>query len=238
MSRPAAPKAPTAAVPPKIANDRFNSFETAFVVAFKKIDSLEKFIRNELLPRIGGLPQKPISAPVDATPPPSPPHPPSQIPGLGLDVSRALRVPENAGVVRERVNEALKEMGIKCIGVNDKGNGRYRLLFRKSDDVDKVHQDDSWLKGGSLKRARLYGEQWYPIRIDRVHKNTSVDENGQADFGRLNGVIVYKIRWLGTFAPVGQSYELKERIYCSIVMYLDSQDEASKLLINQLVIMS
>jgi hypothetical protein len=31
----------------------------------------------------------------------------------------------NAGAVRRRVNEALKERGITYLGVNSKGNGRY-----------------------------------------------------------------------------------------------------------------
>src|SRR5438046_1810404 len=35
----------------------------------------------------------------------------------------------NAGTVHRRANEALKERGITCLGVNSKGNGRYQLLF-------------------------------------------------------------------------------------------------------------
>jgi hypothetical protein len=44
--------------------------------------------------------------------------------------------------VRRRVNEALKERDITCLGVNSKGNGRYRLLFQGK-DVDTVRKDDT-----------------------------------------------------------------------------------------------
>lgn len=83
--------------------------------AEQRIETLEKFIRNELFPRIN-------------TPPPPPPSPPSspppsivlaQIPGIGLDLSR-VAIPEikegNASAVRRRVNEALKGRNITCFG--------------------------------------------------------------------------------------------------------------------------
>jgi hypothetical protein len=113
--------------------------------AEKRIETLEEFIRNGLFPRINTPP------PRARAPPPSPPSspPPSvapgQIPGIGLDLSR-VTIPEiregNAGAVRRRVNEALKERDITCLGVNSKGNGRYRLLFQGK-DVDTVRKDDT-----------------------------------------------------------------------------------------------
>jgi hypothetical protein len=48
----------------------------------------------------------------------------------------------NAGVVRRRANEALKERGITCLGVNSKEKGQYWLLFREA-DVDGLRRDDS-----------------------------------------------------------------------------------------------
>jgi hypothetical protein len=61
----------------------------------------------------------------------------------------------NAGTVRRRVNEALKEKGISYLGVNSKGNGRYRLLFR-GDDIDDVRRDDTWLRT-HFDKGTLYG---------------------------------------------------------------------------------
>ena len=108
--------------------------------AEKRIETLEDFIRNELFPRIN-TPQPAVSH-TPPSPPSSPPPAviPARIPGIGLDLSRTSisEIKEgNAGIVRRRVDEALKEKGIKCLGVNAKGNGRYRLLF-KGKDIDNI----------------------------------------------------------------------------------------------------
>jgi hypothetical protein len=51
----------------------------------------------------------------------------------------------NAGAVRRRVNEALKERNITGLGVNFKGNGRYPLLFQGK-DIDNGWRDDTWVR--------------------------------------------------------------------------------------------
>ncbi|KAH9203126.1 hypothetical protein DL95DRAFT_399661 [Leptodontidium sp. 2 PMI_412] len=127
--------------------------------AEKRIESLEEFIRNELFPRINTPP------PTGPTPPPSPPSSPplsiapGQIPRVGLDLSR-VTIPEikggNAGAVRRRVNKALKEKNITCLGVNSKGNRRYRLLFQGK-DIDRVRKDDTWVRT-HFDWGTLYGE--------------------------------------------------------------------------------
>ena len=117
--------------------------ETALVAAEpraekaeKRIETLEEFIRNELFPRINT--SSPTNPPSPPSPPPSPPLPvdPAHLPGTGLDLSR-VTIPEikegNAGTVRRRVNEALKEKDTTCLGLNSKGNERYRLLFHSKD---------------------------------------------------------------------------------------------------------
>ena len=60
------------------------------------------------------------------------------------------------------------------MGVNSKGNGRYRLLFREA-DVDKVRQNDAWIKS-HFNKGTMYGEQWYPLRVDRAHRDVETDE--------------------------------------------------------------
>jgi hypothetical protein len=134
--------------------------------AEKCVESLEEFIRNELFPHVAGsipsplepagvahqhLPLSPLSSPA-----------PGPLPGIGLDLSRVQdsEIKEgNAGIVRRRANEALKERGITCLGVNSKGNGPYRLLFREA-DVDKVRRDDTWVRT-HFDKGTLYREQWY-----------------------------------------------------------------------------
>jgi hypothetical protein len=196
--------------------------------AEQRIETLEEFIRNELFPR--------ISTPLRTGPPP-PPSPPSspppsiapvQIPGIGLDLSR-VTIPEikdgNAGAVRRRVNEALRERDITCLGVNSKGNGRYRLLFQGK-DIDNVRKDDTWVRT-HFDRGTLYGEQWYPIRVDRAYHETAVDEMGCSIFGQLNGVKVHKMRWLGHVSI--------DKEYRSMVVYLDTKEEVDRLLAKMTV---
>jgi hypothetical protein len=133
-------------------------------------------------------------------PPPSPPSspPPSitpgQIPGIRLDPSR-VTIPEikegNAGAVRRRVNVPLRERYITCLGVNSKGNGRYRLLFRGK-NIDNVRKDDAWVRT-HFDRGTLYGELWYPIRVDRVYHEAAVDEKGCSRFTRCDGLGICRL---------------------------------------------
>ena len=211
--------------------------------AEKRVESLEEFIRNELFPRVASLALPPTPAPVLSEPastkeapghlPPSPPPSPAPgpIPGIGLDLSRvqdsAIK-DGNAGTVRRRANEALKELGVACLGVNSKGNGRYRLLFREA-DVDKVRQNDAWIKS-HFNKGTMYGEQWYPLRIDRAHRDVATDELGCTLFGRMNEVKVHKMRWLGAVS-VGKEYR-------SMVVYLDKKEEVNQLLAKMTVEMA
>lgn len=131
-----------------------------------------------------------------------------------------------------RVNDALKEKDITCIGVNDKGNGRYRLIFENDDDVNVVRRDDSWLNV-HLPKARLYGEQWYPVRLDRVHRDAPIDEEGCELFGSLHGVKVHKMRWVVVFKSpvatvVSEIHDGGE--YRSVGAYLDNPAEAQQLI--------
>lgn len=212
--------------------------ETALVAAEhraekaeKRIETLEEFIRNELFPRINT--SSPTNRSSPPSPPPSPPLPvaPAHLPGIGLDLSR-VTIPEikegNAGTVRRRVNEALKEKDITCLGVNSKGSGRYRLLFH-SKDVDNVRRDEAWLRT-HFDRGTIYGEQWYPMRVDRVHHEVAVDEMGCTLFGQMNGIKVHKMRWLGNVSV--------DKEYRSIVVYLDRREDVDQLLAKMTVTMA
>lgn len=215
-----------------------------------RIESLENLIRDELLPRISSLsttssiPTEASSATSSATTPLSPPSSPGpksvQIPGLGLDVSHCSETVRefNAGTIRARVNYALKTSGrdIECIGINDKGNGRYRLLFKHAGLVNLVRRDESWLED-QFPGARLYGEQWYPLRLDRVSKKVIPDETGCRVFGKMNGVKVHKMRFLGK-ATVDLDSPNEDPGYRSMVVYLDTLAEAEKLLQRGIAICS
>jgi len=115
-----------------------------------------------------------------------------------------------------------------CVGVNSKGNGRYRLLFQGK-DVDTVRKDDTWVKT-YFDRGALYGEQWYPMRVDRAYHGAAVDEMGCLIFGQLNGVKVHKMRWLGNVSV--------DKEYRSMVVYLDTKEDVDGLLAKMTVTMA
>ncbi|KAM4058177.1 DDE superfamily endonuclease [Hirsutella rhossiliensis] len=156
-------------------------------------------------------------------PPSPPPSPfPGPLPGIGLDVSRVLDSDVkdgNAGTIRRRANAALEKLGVTCLGVNSKGNGRFRLLFRES-DVDK----DTLRQGNAIWGAVV------PLRVDRAHCGVATDDIGCAVFGRMNGVKVHKMRWLGT-ASVDKEYR-------SLVVHLDKKEEVDRLLAKRTVEMA
>ena len=93
--------------------------------AEKRVEALEEFIRNELFSRVGNpvpAPPGPASATHQHLPPSLPSSPaPGPLLGVGLDLSRTQddEIREgNAGTIRRRANEAVKEKGITCLGVN------------------------------------------------------------------------------------------------------------------------
>lgn len=205
--------------------------------AEKRLENLEECIRNELLPRLSGLPANTEGSSASSTVervslPPSPPSSPipRRIPGIGLDLSRAANKElrdGNAATVRNRANEALKDKGITCLGVNSKGNGRYRLLFNQK-DIEHLRRDDKWVQT-HFDKGTVYGDQWFPVRIDRACRKVAMDELGCSVLGRLNGVKVHKMRWLGTVSV--------DKEYSSMVVHLDTKEEADRLLEKITVLM-
>lgn len=95
-----------------------------------------------------------------------------------------------------------------------------------------VKKFTKWLKG-NFGQARIEGEQWYPIKVDRVNKLHLKDlheEHTHAEFckvyGAENGEIEIKqMRWLGQSKP--------HLMYGSLVVYLSKKEDAEKLLHNQ-----
>lgn len=68
--------------------------------------------------------------------------------------------------------------------------------------------------GSPLRQGTLYREQWDPLQIDTAYRKVATDELGCTLFGRMNGVKVRKMRWLG-MASIDKEYP-------TIVVYLDN----------------
>lgn len=65
------------------------------------------------------------------------------------------------------------------------------------------------------------------MRLDRAYHGAAVDKMGCSIFGQLNGVKVYKMRWLGNVSI--------DKKYRSMVVYLDTRGEVDRLLTGMTV---
>jgi hypothetical protein len=109
--------------------------------------------------------------------------------------------------------------------VSFKGRGRYRLHFHQH-VVDTVRRDDYWLRT-HFDGATVYGEQWYPVKIDNVWKKLALDGLGCTLVGRLNNVEVKKMCWLGSSSV--------DNIYGSLVIHVATKEEADRLVKEAIV---
>jgi hypothetical protein len=80
-----------------------------------------------------------------------------------------------------------------------------------------------------LRGARIQGEQWYPVKVDRVNKGSICDDSrinlrddACAKLGAENGVSIKKIRFVGR--------PNTDKPHCSIVLFLGSKQEADELI--------
>jgi hypothetical protein len=159
------------------------------------------------------------------------------LPGINLDLS-GLGNPQfdssNIKEIRERVRQAFdshastKEIG--WIGIARRGNdqSKIRICLRTQEEAAVARRHDEWLNS-HFRGARVQGEQWYPVKVDRVNKNSVCDESrvhlrddACAKISTENGVSIRKMRFIGRPDP--------DKLYCSVALYLTSKQEADDLL--------
>lgn len=164
------------------------------------------------------------------------------LPGISIDLS-GIRNPqfdlEDNGEVRKRVRQALEgyeeTKGVKWIGItrNAADKSRSRICFRAEEDAMVVGRNEAWIRSHFFG-ARIQGEQWYPIKIDRVNKASvfnqsfsKVRDDACAKISAENQVTICKIHPLGRLDA--------NKRYCSLAVYLPSKQEADRLLQNQVL---
>lgn len=162
----------------------------------------------------------------------------SAMPAFSMDLSQVSFRAEDAGALKARFNiafaaqETIKE--VKCTGIlRSPGDGHnVKVLFKTQEMVDLVRSHDEWVQK-HFHGARLRGEQWYPIKVDRVNRFAVNDgnswiirENAAKEIGEENAVEVVKMRWLS-----GPS----TKTYGSIVVYLAKAVDAQALLERQIM---
>ncbi|KAJ5533354.1 hypothetical protein N7494_009906 [Penicillium frequentans] len=130
--------------------------------------------------------------------------------------------------MREKVRAALKEettiSNVEIIGVKPTSRTTVKVFVDSEDSVAHLRRATQWL--GSLPGATLQGEQWFPVKLNDVKKESVYETSGaqREDFTQIfqeeNEVEqVRKIVWLsGT------------KRYGSMAVYLSRQGDADALL--------
>jgi hypothetical protein len=165
--------------------------------AEKRVEELEATVKGLLEAqsrptetRTGPSPTPPTTLRVNA--------PQYRLPGVNLDLSTAPQLRDKTpGELRKCVDDGLQACGleIKNLGVNVKEKGKIRVFFRGGDHAIAQREIDKWVQAmvRGPGHVRVYGEQWFPVGVDRVKKSVTM---GRTLFGKLNSVGVAKMRWL------------------------------------------
>jgi hypothetical protein len=142
---------------------------------------------------------------------------------------------ENPGQIRKRIEEAFRAQQetqhIKCTGLRRLAvdSTKYVIELRSKDELATARKDTKWVNIG-MKGAKLQGEPWHAVRIDRVNKasvtvqtnSNTVKEDVAKTLGIENDVTINKVNWLS---------RIKEgNHYGSMVIYLTGAKEANTIL--------
>jgi hypothetical protein len=161
----------------------------------------------------------------------------ARTPGLDVDLSgitNPLFDTSSAKAIRDRTRQAFEshEMTkeIKWLGIEMKNTDqqKIRICVRNQADVDTAKIHNEWMLS-HFPGARMLDDQWYPIRADRVKKDSIWDDaNGRfrddarEKIGLENGITVEKIRFLRAPNP--------DKAYFSVVMLLSKREDAERML--------
>jgi hypothetical protein len=198
--------------------------------AEKRVEELEKTVKSlltQLKPTVTQPGSTPASPPSPSLAPLRAEAPAYRLPGINLDLSAAPQLHDkNPSELRKLVDERLKLCGldIKSLGISVKDKHKVRVYFRGSDHPVAQREASKWTRAmvEGPGHVRVYGEQWFPIRVDAVRKDVTTDELGRTLMGKLNNVCVTKMRWLSG-PTVG-------KLHGSMVVFLEEKEQADRLL--------
>jgi hypothetical protein len=229
--------------------DRIVALETQY----QRMMELVKNSANEQVKMTQTWAQVVASAPATSNTSPTTPSSRPSLPRSSINASSSASQPshlsQNAIVVdlgrtedrmsdftqlKDKVNDALAKHDatkeVVCTGVQRRAGGedRVKLSFGSEEMAKKARQHDQWFHEARFGRARMLGEQWYPVKVDRVHRATlspdgtaTVSKTATEAVAEENGVQIERIRWLS---------KASDKMYGSVVMFLTHQHEAQTLL--------
>jgi hypothetical protein len=151
-----------------------------------------------------------------------------------VDLSQTHERARDFPQLKDRVNEALKKheptREVTCTGVQRRAGEEHhvKLSFASEEMAKTARQHGQWLEEDRFDQARMLGAQWYPVKVDRVHRTTlspdgtlTVTKEAMEAVAQENGVQIERIRWLS---------RTTDKVYGSVVMFLTHQHEADDLL--------
>lgn len=155
-------------------------------------------------------------------------------PSIVLDLSRTADRVGSLLTLKEDIQKALRKCeqtkDVNCIGLQRRTGGEdlVRITLHSEDEAQLARKHDQWLQEPRLRGARILGEQWYPVKVDRVNRS-SISPNATADIAkeaaeaiaRENNVKIQQIRWLS---------KPSDKLYGSAVVFLADRQTAEMLL--------
>lgn len=108
---------------------------------------------------------------------------------------------------------------MECSGVQRVGGeDQVKISFATLEIAKVARKDEQWLEEPRFREARMLGEQWYPIKVDRVHRSsisptgtTAITKEAAEAYARENRV---KIEWIRKLSNV------PDKVYGSVVVFL------------------
>ena len=153
-----------------------------------------------------------------------------------LDLSGTSDRSNDVVQLKAMANEALGKheatKAVRCTGVQKRGGGEHRIkcIFESEEHARIARAHPAWLQTPRFVGARMLGEEWYPVKVDRVGKSTvcdgdstTISDSARQRLAEENGVEIHRIRWLS---------RTSSKEYGSVVVFMVNREEADQLLKN------
>jgi len=151
-----------------------------------------------------------------------------------LDLARTTDRTSDFPQLKDKINAALRKheatKEVRCTGLQRRAGGedQVKITLASEEAARQARQNEQWLREPRFHEARILGEQWYPIKVDRVNRSaispnstTEITQDATEAIAQENGVRIQRIRWLS---------KASDKTYGSVVVFLADHQEAEALL--------
>lgn len=151
-----------------------------------------------------------------------------------IDLGRTSERMADFTQLKDKINEALKQhestKEVTCTGVQRRAGGedQVKVSFTSEEMAQSARQHNQWLQEGRFRDSRMLGDQWHPVKVDRVHRATLSPDGGvmiskeaTEAVAQENDVKIERIRWLS---------KASDKMYGSVVVYFSHHRDAEMFL--------